>query len=348
MGVQFHVQAQMPHATTFLDWLQHHLQTEGVQVLPHATRLTLHMPEVGTLAFAQRSAHGFACAVEAVDARMAQLIQLSLEEHAQEFLTAQGTPPSALQWQWSGLPRSDAAHRFQVVQISAVQALTPHMRRVRLAVPEMAPFAGDGLHVRLLLPPPATHVEWPSLDTHGRLQWANGQTPLPQRIYTIRNSNAEAGWLDIDIVRHDHHAPGAQWIAQVQPGDRVGLLGPAGGALPQASHLLLVADMAALPAALRIAQQQTQCGGSWQLLAMSAHRDDLAYCPPAPQVQWHVGDVSSQPAAVLQWLHAQAAAHPQTQLWLAAGQALVQATKAALQDESIKGLATHKMAAYWK
>ena len=81
----------------------------------------------------------------------------------------------------------------------------------------MTPLAADGLHVRLLLPQTNTTVQWPQLNAQGRLQWDAGQTPLPQRIYTIRQYDTRAQWVDIDIVRHDHDAPGAQWLAQAAP-----------------------------------------------------------------------------------------------------------------------------------
>lgn len=349
MTLHFHVQARMPHAPAFLAWLQSHLEAEGVLLHPSPQGLTLHMPQVGTLAFHSRHAEGFHCDIDAVDDRMAELIQLSLDEHAQEFLTDNGASASALQLEWHGLPTADLRYRFQVVQIIAVTDITPHMRRVRLAVPVMTALADDGLHVRLLLPPPNATVQWPQLNAQGRLQWAAGQTPLPQRIYTIRQYDTRAQWVDIDIVRHDHDAPGAQWLAQAKPGDHVGLLGPSGGHLPQAPHLLLVADMTALPAALRIAQQQGTRGSCWQLLALATHAGDTAYIPAAAHVQWHVGDIASQPAAVQHWLRAQAAsATADTQLWLAGGKALVQATKTALKTHPLATGIEHKLAVYWQ
>ena len=349
MTLHFHVQARMPHAPAFLAWLQSHLEAEGVLLHPSPPGLTLHMPQVGTLAFHSRHAEGFHCDINAMDDRMAELIQLSLDEHAQEFLTDHGASASALQLEWHGLPTADLRYRFQVVQIIAVTDITPHMRRVRLAVPVMTALADDGLHVRLLLPPPNATVQWPQLNAQGRLQWAAGQTPLPQRIYTIRQYDTRAQWVDIDIVRHDHDAPGAQWLAQAKPGDHVGLLGPSGGHLPQAPHLLLVADMTALPAALRIAQQQGTRGSCWQLLALATHADDTAYIPAAAHVQWHVGDIASQPAAVQHWLRAQAAsATADTQLWLAGGKALVQATKTALKTHPLATGIEHKLAVYWQ
>lgn len=348
MAQHFHVQARMPHAPAFLTWLQSHLEAEGVQPLPSAQGVKLHMPQVGTLAFHSSHAGGFSCDIEAVDHRMAELIQLSLDEHAQEFLADHEAPSSALQLEWHGLPTADLRHRFQVVTVIAVTDITPHMRRVRLAVPVMAPLAGDGLHVRLLLPQANTAVQWPQLNAQGRLQWSAGQPPLPQRIYTIRQCDTQAQWLDIDIVRHDHDAHGAKWLAQVKMGDHVGLLGPSGGTIPQVPHLLLVADMAALPAALRIAQQQAARGNRWQLLALATHAADTAYIPAAAHVQWHVGDIASQPTAVHHWLRTQAASTPSdTLLWLAGGKMLVQAMKATLKASPLDTLGTHKLSVYW-
>lgn len=349
MTVKFQVQARMPQAQAFLGWLQDHLHAEGVHVQRTAQALQLHMPEVGTLAFHRCSDHGFDCEIAATDARMASLVQLSLDEHAQEFLHARGMPASALQLNWSGLPTSELQHRFQVAQVIRVRDLTPHMRRVRLAVPVMDAFAGDGLHVRLVFPAAEDPTVWPRTDAQGRLVWEPETTPLPQRVYTIRHCDAASGWLEIDIVRHAHHAPGAQWIAHVKVGGQVGLLGPAGGSLPDAAHLYLVADMAALPAALRIAQAQAARGRGWQLLALGSETADAAYAPISPQVQWHIGVRQTQSSAVDAWLRQQPTTHPTPPtLWLAGSQQLVQAVRTALRTAPISGLAQHKLAAYWK
>jgi NADPH-dependent ferric siderophore reductase len=350
MIVDFHVQARMPQAAAFLVWLQEHLQAEGVQVQRTAQGLQLHMPQIGSLAFHRCSDEGFDGDIAAADARMAALIQLSLEEHAQEFLHARGAPANALQLNWRGLPTSDLQHRFQVVKVIGVHDLTPHMRRVRLAVPVIDAFAGDGLHVRLVLPIPGCAPIWPHTDAQGRLVWNAGQTPLPQRIYTIRQCSTAQGWLEIDIVRHAHQAPGAQWISQVKLGDAVGLLGPAGGSVPDAARLHLVADMAALPAALRIAQAQAARGGRWQLLALGSDARDAAYAPASAHVhvQWHIGTPQSHITVVDAWLRQQATdAQPHT-VWLAGSQQLVHAVRAALRAAPIPGLEQPKLAAYWK
>ncbi|MGE8398127.1 MAG: siderophore-interacting protein, partial [Comamonas sp.] len=155
--------------------------------------------------------------------------------------------------------------------------------------------------------------------------------------------------VEVDIVRHDHAAPGACWIAQVQPGDTVGLLGPAGGSLPDSDALLLVADMAALPAALRIAQAQSLRGGTWQLLALGTHASDCDYVPASAQVHWHIGPVPSQAAAVDAWLRTQCLSMPTPpSLWLAGNHTLVQDLRAALQAAPIDALAQCKLATYWQ
>jgi NADPH-dependent ferric siderophore reductase len=338
----------MPQAQAFVNWLHAHLSAEGVQVTPTPTGLSMHMPQVGSLAFHGIEAERFACDITPVDDRMAELIELSLDEHAQEFLQQQGLPVERLQLHWQARPRRPQAHRFQRVTVCAVHDLTPHLRRVHLAVPVIQPFAGDGLHVRLLLPRAGEPVAWPGLDAGGRLQWPAGQLPLPQRIYTIRHSDAAQGWIELDIVRHTHDAPGAQWITRVQPGDVVGLLGPPGGSLPQAEHLVLIADLTALPAAARMAEMQSRRGGTVQLHALLEHAEDAAYLPAAPHVHVHIGDASAfsrQARATLSALPVPGG--PSCAVWVAGHQSLMQGLRAWLRQQPLPHLAPPKLAVYW-
>ena len=49
--------------------------------------------------------------------------------------------------------------------------------------------------------------------------------------------------------------PTAEWALAVEPGEEVGLLGPAGGWMPDNEDILLAGDETAVPAIARIAQQ---------------------------------------------------------------------------------------------
>lgn len=82
-----------------------------------------------------------------------------------------------------------------------------------------------------------------------------GKDELLVRVYTIRAVDVEQRELSIDFLHHPTqgvNTPGADFALHCVPGDRLALLGPSGGSLPLALHMLLVGDESALPAIARI------------------------------------------------------------------------------------------------
>jgi len=119
--------------------------------------------------------------------------------------------------------------RLQFTVISASQ-LTPHMRRIELAAPELDGFSyAPGQDVMLLV-------------------GADGNRPVRRR-YTIRYLNLAARRLTLDVVLHGD-GPGERWIRSAQPGDRIEGIGPRGKITisPTADWHLFIGDESALPA----------------------------------------------------------------------------------------------------
>jgi NADPH-dependent ferric siderophore reductase len=179
-----------------------------------------------------------------------QLSQTSLAEHLFYFA---GDDPFELTWsQTARLARLPNIHEVTVVSCEDV---TPHMRRVKFACADVGPFIGGEMHVRLLVPPKGRLPIWPGQREDGRVAWPEGDDTLLVRAYTIRAVDAERGELWIDFLQHPSPGvatPGADFARDTQPGDKVALLGPGGGALPLATNLLLIGDESALPAIARI------------------------------------------------------------------------------------------------
>lgn len=134
--------------------------------------------------------------------------------------------------------------------------VTKGMRRVTLKGTDVAHFDnGQGLHVRVLIPPAGRVPVWPHAAPDGRTIWPRGEDALTCRVYTIRSIDLEASTLDIDVVLHeDSHAPGSDWVANAMPGERVGLMGPGGGRLNPADWYLFAGDETALPAIARMVE----------------------------------------------------------------------------------------------
>lgn len=175
---------------------------------------------------------------------------------------------------------------FRLGQVIAISRPGPHYLRLRIAAPELAAFAINGLHLRLLLPPEGRLPVWPGVSEAGRTIWPTGDDRLHDPVYTIRAIDPAAGWLDVDIFLHGRGRT-CHWAETVQPGAEVGLIGPGGGWLPTARHLVLAGDETALPAIARIlesAAPDTQ-GAALILTPSPAAMQPIA-CPPGIRLRW--------------------------------------------------------------
>src|SRR5436305_1388806 len=84
----------------------------------------------------------------------------------------------------------------------------PRMRCIRLTADNLGDFTYEpGQDVMLVL--------------------SGGERPLSRR-YTIRDFDQRSSTLELNIVAHGVHGPGAKWAASTAPGDRVNGVGPRG------------------------------------------------------------------------------------------------------------------------
>ncbi|GLR51013.1 siderophore-interacting protein [Shinella yambaruensis] len=183
-------------------------------------------------------------------------LQMSRTVIAEHLFYFAGEDPLELTWS-EPATRTRLANLHEVTVVSA-EDVTPHMRRVVFACADVNPFIGGGMHVRLLVPPKGRTPVWPGLRDDGRIAWPEGEDALLVRVYTIRAVDAERGELWIDFLQHPLPSvptPGADFARDAQPGDRLALLGPGGGDLPQAGTIFLAGDESALPAIARIAAE---------------------------------------------------------------------------------------------
>lgn len=182
-----------------------------------------------------------------------QALQLSCNSIAEHLFYFAGDEPLELSWSTPAAP-SRLPDLREVTVVSA-QDVTPHMRRVIVRCDDITPFVDGGLHVRILVPPKGRTPVWPTLLPDGRTGWPEGDDELVVRVYTIRAVDIARRELWIDFLQHPAtgvDTPGADFARDAKPGDRLGLLGPGGGGIPQAATILLAGDEAALPAIARI------------------------------------------------------------------------------------------------
>ena len=128
--------------------------------------------------------------------------------------------------------RHEWPSRQRRLTVVDTQAVTPRMRRITFASPELHDFRSLGAddHLKLLLP-------------------AAGSGESCRRDYTIRRFDPAARTLQIDFALH-RAGPATAWALAARPGDRLEVAGPRKSIVvaDDFDWLLLVGDATALPA----------------------------------------------------------------------------------------------------
>jgi NADPH-dependent ferric siderophore reductase len=156
---------------------------------------------------------------------------------------------AGLSWH-SGTAEGQPPPNFRLARVASSHQISPRFQRLRLVAEDIGFLARTGLHLRLLQPKDPRNPQWPRLSANGRTLWP-GDAHLHMPVYTIRAIDADAGWLDVDVFLHGN-GPTCAWARNARSGDAVGLTGPGGGWLPDASRLCLGGDETALPVLARI------------------------------------------------------------------------------------------------
>lgn len=142
-------------------------------------------------------------------------------------------------------------------RVTAVTALSEHVRRVRLAAPEMGAgytLAGPDEYVGLLMPQVGRDL--PPIPPDAGTAVRSALRAIPEdvrpdlRWYTIRRLLPDTHEVDVDLVVHGDSGPGSAWALRVRPGEEVGMqTASACYRVPGASgHHLIVGDETSAPA----------------------------------------------------------------------------------------------------
>ena len=130
------------------------------------------------------------------------------------------------------------------VEVSAVQILSPAMRRITLTGPELEGFLPvlPASYLKLIFPEPG--------QTEPNRPLPDAPRPTAMRTYTPLATRPEALEVDVDFVLHGE-GPASTWAAQAAVGQVLYLMGPGPGYAVDtaAQHHLLLVDDSALPAA---------------------------------------------------------------------------------------------------
>lgn len=177
-------------------------------------------------------------------------MRMMLASHIREFA---GEPSPEIAWTGDG---AEFVHppNFRILDIVAIDDVTPHMRRITLAGDDVARFASpDMLHLNILVQKPGlAEPQWPHVGGDGLIWWSDPDNRPDYRKYTVRSVDVARGCIELDFVLHADAGPGSAFAAQARVGDSIGIVGPGGGGLVEAEWYCFAGDETALPAIARM------------------------------------------------------------------------------------------------
>jgi NADPH-dependent ferric siderophore reductase len=115
---------------------------------------------------------------------------------------------------------------------------------------------------------------------------SGGERPLSRR-YTIRSFDQPSRTLELNVVAHGVHGPGAEWASTTQPGDRINGLGPRGKIYVDmaADWHLFLGDETAAPGYLNMLEAVPEAVPAQAYLEVASAEDELASSTSHP-VEW--------------------------------------------------------------
>jgi NADPH-dependent ferric siderophore reductase len=135
--------------------------------------------------------------------------------------------------------------------VSAVQDITPHLRRISLKH-ELLKGIGPlppGVHFKIYIPLNKGEAAVLPDMSSGRAYWPDERTKPIIRTYTIRSIDRVAGILAVEFVLHGDNGPASAWAANASLGDTLGIGVKISGKINETSEWYLFAgDETALPA----------------------------------------------------------------------------------------------------
>jgi NADPH-dependent ferric siderophore reductase len=185
----------------------------------------------------------------------------------------------------SGRPRRKPSNPRRIF-VTAVQQLSPRMKRVTFGGSDLATFAwtGPASHIKIIFPGPGSGADTVAIPD------PEGPRPKTTRTYTPRRWDAAAQTLDVDFALHGE-GPAATWAAQAKVGQQLVLMGPARSydVDAEAPWYVLMGDDAALPAIETILEALPSTTRTTVLLEVVAADEARPLAGPADtDVRWLV------------------------------------------------------------
>ncbi|MFK8054412.1 MAG: siderophore-interacting protein [Woeseiaceae bacterium] len=180
--------------------------------------------------------------------------------------------------------------KIRNIVVQSLEDLSPHMRRIVFAGPDLADFPDrqESAHVKVIVPEQNASKRgfWPALAKKSRM-----------RSYTIRFFDHAARTLTMDFAVNDHRGLVADWALTTKVGDSVQIAGP--GSIKHtdfdAEWHLLLADLTALPALAATLERLPNSARGHIVVQVPtiADKQDLAV-PDNMTIQWIINADTSQ------------------------------------------------------
>jgi NADPH-dependent ferric siderophore reductase len=239
---------------------------------------------------------------------------------------------------------------FRAMVVDVID-LGPAMRRVVFGGAGLAGFGGTGVgdeYIRLLFPKdPAQVPDLPPL-VNGAIDY--GAIDVGQlRTYTVRDHDPVAGVLTVDFVVHEGGV-GAQWARQAVPGQVIVVNSPEPLYSPPADlqWLILVADYAGLPAAVRLAETAPDGVPTRLVLEVAddSHRIPIATRPDL-QVTWVLGGNGHGPSGLEEVVRTLPRPDGVGYIWVAGESRALRGVRRYLRRELGLPATAYKTVGYW-
>lgn len=195
------------------------------------------------------------------------------------------------------------AAKMRMTQVTKVEDLSPHMKRIVLTGEDLDdfPINQESAHVKAIFP--KDKGQKPKLGMYlGFKKW--------MRSYTVRYFNEQSKELTIDFAVNDHDGLATNWALQAKPGDYLGIAGP--GDIKhtnyQADWHLIVADLTALPAAAAVLEKLPATSVGHAVIQVPTKEDiQLIEKPKGVSLEWIINADLSKNAllakvAQLKWM----------------------------------------------
>lgn len=162
------------------------------------------------------------------------------------------------------MPMDRPAHQLFPITVTAVQELSPIMRRLTVSAPELGDYRplGPDEYFGLVMPPPGHELPALSQDPdratpRGLFRSLPEQERPEVRWYTVRAHRPALGEVDVDIVTHGDAGPGSSWVLRAGVGSRAAFQTGTAAYRTQGTSgpQVLAGDETAVPAISRILEE---------------------------------------------------------------------------------------------